>query len=212
MKHLSVLYTALLVISTMAATAQETKPSVPATQRISVGGYLGVTNTMVNPVLVGLENDITCASAGIFGRLFTGEHFALQAELSYRASERDFGTVAFNSFSGRVTQSRDVRYHAFATLLQGQYFLLSNKHQLRPYFAGGAGWISYHYRMKVSEDLTGNRFRLTQNERSIVIQFAQGLVYDINAKWQFNQSFYYQYEHDGQNTIGLNLGAAYKLR
>jgi hypothetical protein len=66
--------------------------------------------------------------------------------------------------------------------------------------------------MTISDELPERTYSLTQDERTGLIQFSQGLIYNVNAKWQINQWFYYQYEHDGQNIVGLNLGAAYRLR
>src|ERR1044071_3480848 len=128
MKPLPILLAALIGISTFASVAQEDKrSSVPVMQRISVGGYAGITNTMANPsgFPVGLQNDVHALNVGAFGRLFTGEHFAMQADLFGRFPEKEFTTIPYGSplDSTRLfMQHRDVRSRAMGWLLQVQYF------------------------------------------------------------------------------------------
>jgi|GEM_PF-2597660 Outer membrane protein W len=153
-------------------------------------------------------------TSGLFARYYFGKHFAVEAGVnaSYSIVKDRYGIVNYDNENYQTWLSTST----YSVPVQLQYHLLDANSRIRPYFGVGGGRTvrHSHYGTEVTDN-TGNILRTfghTQANTSMFLQFTQGLTWQLNNKWQLNQSISLQREFNTDRTnLDFRIGIAYKL-
>ncbi len=93
-----------------------------------------------------------------------------------------------------------------------QYHLSPNS-KVRPYFGAGLNTRLLSYKLEGTfNDAIGSA---SYSDKMKTTQFypmmSQGVTWQINSKWQFNESASYMFNHNS-TVVGLKLGFAYIIK
>jgi outer membrane protein W len=218
--------TGIFCLSTMFTTtafAQEQGEVIPKRKEIKapkleVGATIGLMRSMqerqfASPIDESYGN-LRGNTTGLFARYYFGKHFAIEAGLSA-------GVTVYKDLYGTLDMGGEyyngwLNTRSYSVPVQFQYHLLGSDSKIRPYFGIGGGIThrQYDYRGELKNG-AGFLLQSFANDRSIstaFTQFTQGLTWQLNKKWQLNQSLNLQHELVNDRTnLDFRIGIAYKL-
>lgn len=142
-----------------------------------------------------ISNTFSNAGAGLFVRYYMGRHLALQTGADVKTYAHTYGEPQKHSIRGKWI---DIP-------LMLQYHVLKPGSKIRPYF--GAGVVRRFY----DNETTANGYSRTSSYGVSFLTISQGVTWQVNDKWQLNQSFQYIFNHNRSN-LGMNLGIGYTIR
>ncbi|RYD57070.1 MAG: hypothetical protein EOP56_09705 [Sphingobacteriales bacterium] len=151
---------------------------------------------------------------GLYARYFISEHWALESGINYNMTDgvtiRGYGS----DYTGRqwLIDQRRTEF-SIEVPVQVQYHLLSKESKIRPYF--GAGLVVNAHRDRVRTTSTESGFSKTDvyydNYKSGQAFVTQGVTWQINKKWQLNQSVRYRF-NGNTNGLDFKLGVGYTIK
>jgi outer membrane protein W len=160
----------------------------------------------------------TNLSTGVFGRYYFGKHWAVEAGVNVsRSNTNRLGGPAYFDSTTMGTFTHRANMSAYEIPVQVQYHFLSKESRIRPYVGLGGSAVMRDYTV-ASKIVDGAGTPLydsefDNNSRSFALKFTQGLTWQINKNWQFNQSIFIQREMmDRRTNVGLQLGIGYTIR
>lgn len=193
------------------ALAQEVEEKKETFQapKLVVGANLGLSSGALSPTFLG--DKYFKGSSGLFVRYYFGKHLAVEGGFNYGLEVSK--THNFTYIQGATTYQTDMiqRFSTYSVPVQLQYHLLSPESKIRPYFGIGGGIMRRDFFTNVHSNLEG-----MGNYRSSQIygfaSFTQGVTWQLNKKWQINQSLSVIRNFKGESpTLDFRIGVGYSL-
>ena len=212
----------LLLLATSATQAQQ-KTNTLTAPRFVAGIEAGISKECMNHdstgrhyLIGGYRKDkITYPSVGLFARYSISEHFAIQAGISYNFikktsyevyNNRLAGTAIYADYNATATRSFDVP-------LSIQYFMQPSGTRVRSYFGAGVLTRLNFYTSDGVYTSGSTTIPVSANTSNIKLfpMVSQGITWQINKKWQFNESVNFMMTY-GSTALSFKLGLAYTIK
>lgn len=220
----AILSTVLLAASTTSAFSQQTNNiATQSTQNpkwvvgLNVGNALQ-RNSMFAPIdgTSRLAEYAMGLNANLFARYYVNDNFAIETGLGmtiFKSRKLDW-TLGYAP--NRMPTDRGYAYATNVMLeipIEFQYHFFDSKAKFRPYFGIGASVYTGSYRVKETYDENNGgttEYKYNYNNRGYsLLNFSQGMTYQVTDKLQFNQSL--KFRLDGSAVVNINFGLGYTI-
>jgi outer membrane protein W len=218
--------TGIICLSTMFCTtafAQEQDEVLPKKKdikapKLEVGASLGLMKSMQERQFAmpyeETYGNLRGNTSNLFARYYLGKHFAVEAGFAV-------GVTAYKDLYGTLDMGGEyfngwLNTTSYSIPVQLQYHLLGSDSKIRPYFGIGGGRTIRHYDYR-GELKNGNgqvlqSFESDRSNITMFTQFTQGVTWQLNKKWQLNESINLQREFkNDRNNLDFRIGIAYKI-
>lgn len=151
---------------------------------------------------------------GLYARYFLSEHWAIESGVNYNVTDGVRLHGLASDYTGKqwfIDQKRTEL--SVEVPVQVQYHLLSKESKIRPYFGAGFAMSSHHDQLRTTSTESGysvTNIRYDQYLRGQVF-VSQGVTWQLNNKWQLNQSFRYRF-NAYTNGLDFKLGIGYTIK
>lgn len=219
----AILSTVLLAASTTAAFSQQTTIATKSTQSPKWVVGLNVGNALQrNSLFAPIEGTSRLAeygmglNANLFARYYVNDNFAIETGVGmtlFKSRKLDW-TLGYAP--NRIQTDRG---HAYLTStmvevpIEFQYHFFDSKAKFRPYFGIGASVYAGSNKTKeIYDESNGGttEYIYRYNNRGYsLLNFSQGMTYQITDKLQFNQSL--KFRLDGSAVVNINFGLGYTI-
>lgn len=155
-------------------------------------------------------------NTNLFARYYVNNNFALETGIGMtifrsRKLDRTFGYAP-----SRMSTDRGYAYATstmFEVPIEFQYHFFDSKAKFRPYFGIGASVYTGSYRVNETYDENNGsamEYKYSYSNRGYsLLNFSQGLTYQVTDKLQLNQSL--KFRLDGNAVINVNFGVGYTI-
>jgi hypothetical protein len=193
------------------ALAQEVEEKKETTNapKLVVGANLGLASGAFNPTF--LSDRYFKGSGGLFARYYFSKHMAVEGGLNYGLEVSKTNNYTFIK-DGTTYQTNIIqRFSTYSVPVQLQYHLLSPESKIRPYFGIGGGIMRRDFFTNVNGNLEDiGKYR--NSRTSGFASFTQGVTWQLNKKWQINESITIGKElRDGIKSTDFRIGVGYSL-
>lgn len=189
------------------AVETEKKQSAP---KLVVGANLGLSSAAFSPQF--LNDRYFKGNGGVFARYYFGKHLAVESGFNYGLEVSVIPNYQYVQDGVLHTKRGINRMNSYSVPLQLQYHLLSPESKIRPYFGLGGGIMYQHYTSNLWPAANGGDLWSSNSRTTSFASFTQGVTWQLNKKWQINQSLSIIRDlQGGKPTFDFKVGVGYSI-